>query len=357
MISVIVPFFNSERYLKDCLQSILKQSYSEIEIVCIDDGSTDSSAAIVAEIMESDKRIRLFQQKNKGRSAARNLGIEVSIGEYICFVDSDDLIPPDSLELLLSSLNKNKTDAAVGSITVEYDAHRELRESDLAYYTITKKGAFKVTDELIESFHSSACGCLFKRTIINKFSLKFPEGLNYEDAYWHWCYFPLCRKISFVNNTVYRYIRRPNSIMSQTFETKKSIAIDHIYIIGEIYSFLKKNNLIEGREKTLLNLLEQYFWLSIKYSEKYETSIVAYQCAILLRKMKFNLDGNKTMKNIYEGNLEFLYNQSLSELNGKELVLFLRLKSLADSLFPEGTKRRAVLYRFGRFVFRSLKRS
>lgn len=356
MISVIVPFYNGERYLKDCIESISKQSYSDIEIICIDDGSNDSSPVIISDLMKYDKRIKQFKQQNTGRSSARNFGLRVSKGDYICFVDADDIIPNNSLELLYHSILTNNSDASVGSIEVDYEAHNELRESDLAYYTVSKKGSFIVTDEVIESFHSSACACLFKKDLIEKFALRFPEGINYEDAYWHWSYFSICKTISFVNQTVYKYIRRPGSIMSQTFEAKDNLAVEHILIMEKIYDFLSSQNLIKNREKTLLRLLEQYFWFAVKYSKKYEISLVAYRTSLLLRKMKFNLENFETLQKIYFGDLDFLYNKSLSSLSNQEIVTFLRIKSIIETLLPKGTIRRAFFHKFARTVYKSIKR-
>ena len=95
----------------------------------------------------------------------------------------------------------------MGSIEVEYDVHQEYKESNLAYYTVRKNGVYAVTDEIIDSFHCSSCACLFRKEIIEKYALRFPEGLNYEDAYWHWCYFSVCNTLSFVKRPVYKYIR------------------------------------------------------------------------------------------------------------------------------------------------------
>ena len=217
MIYVIVPFYNNERYLRDCPLSILSQSLRDFEIICVNDGSTDSSVEIVHKLMQEDDRIKLFSQQNRGRSSAHNLGLEKAEGEFVCFVDADGLLPGNSLEILYSSTTKYSSDASVGSIAVRYDVHHEFKESDLAYYTVRKNGVYAVTDEIIDSFHCSSCACLFRKEIIEKYALRFPEGLNYEDAYWHWCYFSVCNTVSFVKRSVYKYIRRPGSLMSLDF--------------------------------------------------------------------------------------------------------------------------------------------
>lgn len=356
MISVIVPFYNSERYLRDCLQSILSQSLRDIEIICVNDGSTDSSVEIVHKLMQEDDRIKLFSQQNRGRSSARNLGLEKAEGDFVCFVDADDLLPGNSLEILYSSTTKYSSDASVGSIAVRYDVHHEFKESDLAYYTVRKNGVYAVTDEIIDSFHCSSCACLFRKEIIEKYALRFPEGLNYEDAYWHWCYFSVCNTVSFVKRPVYKYIRRPGSLMSQTFEHGEQLPIQHLFIAEKIYDFFNAHNLVKGRERTLLHLVEQFFWFSVKYSPKHEISLVAYECGQLLKKMKLPLDGFETLKNIEEGDLHFLYATPERKISNSELVAFLRLKATINIVLPKGSFRRRLIHRCARSTYKCLSK-
>lgn len=106
-----------------------------------------------------------------------------------------------TLSILVPCYNVEKyLNQCLLSIAVEYDVHQEFKESDLAYYTVRKNGVYALTDETIDSFHCSACASLFRIDIIEKYALRFPEGLNYEDAYWHWCYFSVCNTVSFVSD-------------------------------------------------------------------------------------------------------------------------------------------------------------
>ena len=356
MISVIVPFYNSEKYLKDCLLSILSQSRGDIEIICVNDGSSDSSIEIVHELMHEDGRIKLFSQQNSGRSSARNLGLEKAEGHFVCFVDADDLLPENSLELLCDSITKYNSDASVGSIAVDYEVHQEFKESDSAYYTVRKSGVYALTDEVIDSFHCSSCACLFRREIIEKYALRFPEGLNYEDAYWHWCYFSICQTVSFIDRPVYKYIRRPGSVMSQTFEHKEQLSIQHLFIVEKIYDFFNVHNLVKGRERTLLYLVEQFFWLSVKYSPKHEISLVAYEGARLLKKMDLPVDDFETLTNIKNGDLHFLYTTPETKINHSELAAFLRLKAAINIVLPKGSIRRRFIYRCARSTYKCLSK-
>ena len=113
LISIIVPIYNSENYIKKCLDSILAQTYSNLEVILIDDGSTDNSYNICKDYQKKDNRIVLLQQKNAGVSRARNHGLEVAKGEYIGFVDSDDYIEPEMYEILLNSIIESNSKIAI----------------------------------------------------------------------------------------------------------------------------------------------------------------------------------------------------------------------------------------------------
>lgn len=357
MISVIVPIYNAQSYLEACLRSILNQTFIDFEVICVNDGSTDLSKQIVKDLSRSDSRIILYSQENKGRSSARNLGIEKSSGEYICFVDADDEIPPNSLELLYTSIIRDQSDASIGSISVDYDIHHEYKDCDSFSYTIKREGKYRVTDSIIESCHWSSCAVLFKRAIINQYKLRYPNGLNYEDAYWHWVYFPLCKSITFIKEPVYSYIRRPDSIMSQTFENKEQLAIQHLYIFEKIYDFYLSKGLLQKREEAVLRLLESFFWLSIKYSPKFEKSLSAYICAKILRKMNLPLEGFGTLKKIKEGELEFLYQSDGCEryFTPKELRVAKAVLDLINNVFPKGSVRRRSAVKVARTLIK-LKR-
>ena len=115
-ISVVVPIYNVERYLPACLDSVARQTVDDLEVVMVDDGSTDGSAALAGEYVSGDPRFRLVQQRNGGLSAARNTGIDAAGGEFIAFLDSDDVLPPNAYELLLGALDETGSDFATGNV-------------------------------------------------------------------------------------------------------------------------------------------------------------------------------------------------------------------------------------------------
>ena len=127
LISIIVPIYNSEKYLKQCLDSLLQQSYTNIEIICIDDGSKDCSSEIVEEYMRYDNRVKLIKQENAGVSRTRNNGINYAQGEYIMFVDSDDWIDLNTCETALNSIIINDADTVMWSYVSEREGGRIIK--------------------------------------------------------------------------------------------------------------------------------------------------------------------------------------------------------------------------------------
>ncbi len=185
MISVIVPVYNKEEYLGRCIDSVLGQTYADLELILVDDGSKDKSADICREYVNKDKRVRFFQKENGGASSARNFGIKEAKGEYIGFVDGDDWIEEDMYETLLSELDKFK-DAKNGPCAAQLMSEdhapdlRLIKEADRSDGRVELKKRDDYFRELImHTGDSSFCTKLFRADFIKKYS--FPEGKKNED--------------------------------------------------------------------------------------------------------------------------------------------------------------------------------
>lgn len=355
MISVIVPVFNVEKYLSKCLESITHQTLSNIEIICVNDGSTDNSLEILENFAKKDPRVKVYTKENGGLSSARNFGLDRAVGDFVAFVDSDDELYEDALENLFKSLVSDSTLASVGSIKVCYEAHHELKESDDSYYRLTNSGKTALTDSVIDSFHYSACGCLFSKEVIDNFHLRFPEGLYYEDAWWHWAFFSQLKFVSFVNKPVYKYFRRSVSIMSQTFDKSDDRAIHHLYVFDKLLNFWKNNNQLSQRQGTLLLLLENFFWFSFRYSPPQERPFVICECMNIMRKYNIKVNSNPTLCKIQKGDLSTFFPSNEEGKNDLTYARYLQIKSAVDKLFPENSRRRLYCYGVARRLFKFLK--
>ncbi|MEV1287840.1 glycosyltransferase [Micromonospora sp. NPDC049679] len=180
LLTVVVPIYNVERYLAECLASLAGQTYRDLDIVLVDDGSTDASAAVAQEWTAQDPRFRLLRQANQGLGAARNAGIRTATGDYLAFVDSDDVLPPYAFEVLVGALERSGSDFASGNVALW--TSRGLRQSPLhrGTHRHTRLGV-RLSDQRNLVYDRLACNKVFRRSFWEKHGLRFPEGVRYED--------------------------------------------------------------------------------------------------------------------------------------------------------------------------------
>lgn len=223
LISVIVPIYNTEKYLVECVESIRKQTYSNIEIILVDDGSTDASIEICDEFAEKDSRVRVFHKENEGVAVARNFGIQQSNGQYVVIVDSDDVAVDKMIEVLYTQIKENDADIAVGDYYI-YD------ESDGNFYYYITEADYCVEvlspQELIDrqagawKWNSTAFMLttfkLYKKVLFDDVS--FTHGRRFDDEASTHRLFLRSKKTVFVNDNVYLYRRRSGSIMRTEFD-------------------------------------------------------------------------------------------------------------------------------------------
>ena len=186
-ISVIIPVYNAENYLKECLNSICNQTYKNLEIICINDGSIDDSLQILEEFSKEDKRIKVFSQENQGTSVARNKGLELACGKYVAFVDADDWLDLSLYEVAVSKINQHKVDIVTWPYIREFEKESKKRKlfkkSEIAFYEqdYQKKFYKKVigitNEELIDpselDIMSSTCNKLYPLELIQKEQIRF----------------------------------------------------------------------------------------------------------------------------------------------------------------------------------------
>lgn len=221
LISIIVPIYNVEKYLHRCVDSILRQSYHNLEIWLVDDGSPDGCPAICDEYAGKDKRVKVIHKKNGGLSDARNVAIDVATGEYICFVDSDDYVSPDYVETMYKMIEKYHAEAAVinpiaidemGNLThqFQHDGQEYCWNADETIEQMFYQ----------EKFDTTAWGKLYHRSIFES-GIRYPKGLLFEDLPTTYRLFKQCDKIAFKAVELYYYLLRSDSIEGSVFSTAK----------------------------------------------------------------------------------------------------------------------------------------
>lgn len=225
LISIVVPIYNVENYLRMCLDSIQNQTYQNFECLLINDGSPDNSADICREYLAKDARFRYFEKENGGSSSARNFGIERSEGEYVTFVDSDDWLEHDALQLLYDALKKENADISIG----RYNCYDESRCQYL-FYDSNPDDSLEVIEgkEIIdrEGVEEMKTGNwtvaylkLFKRELLQ--DLPFPIGKMAEDTYWTWKVLLKASKVVYLNRCIYWYRVGLTGTLSNTWSEKR----------------------------------------------------------------------------------------------------------------------------------------
>lgn len=262
-ISVIVPVYNVDKYLKECLNSLLNQTFNDIEIICVNDGSTDNSLSILEEYEQKDSRVRIITQKNSGAAAARNTGIKAANGKYITFVDADDYIEKETYETARKYIENS--DLVAWGINVFGEHSLKQRKSDNKYYQIKYKGQVSLSDNVILETDCSVCNKLFKNEILKKNKIVFPEGLHYEDALFWWKYAINSDTAYFIDSYFYNYRRRDNSIMTNTF-ISCDYAIEHLYIVDEFYKYLNEHNVFNKEIYLFVSVFKSGFYFAYSFS-------------------------------------------------------------------------------------------
>lgn len=214
MISIIVPVYNASLYLRECLDSILTQSYTDYELILVNDGSTDGSDAILSAYKDAYSCIRLICQENKGVSAARNRGLDCAAGEWVTFVDADDCLLPGALALLVERACTTKSDIVVANA---------LKNEDGVSTVLHTWPDEVVPCTLLPIKHLALWGYLFRSDIIKQSGVRFIEGLAYsEDRLFIYQLFSFCRTIAYCREPVYIYRINPASACASANAIRKA---------------------------------------------------------------------------------------------------------------------------------------
>lgn len=232
LISVIVPVYNVELYLHRCVDSILAQTYTNLEIILVDDGSPDKCGEICDEYAGKNAKVKAIHKINGGLSDARNVALTICKGEYITFIDSDDYVGCDYVKYLYELLVKNSSDISVCNMAKVYNKGK-LRLSENDFELVFSKVEALETMLYQRYLDTSACGKLYKRNLFK--TIRYPVGMLYEDFATTYHLLHLCERISYGNRMEYYYFQRPCSIMNKPFNVQKMQLID---IADEVLLFV-----------------------------------------------------------------------------------------------------------------------
>lgn len=294
-ISVIVPVYNKEKYISRTLDSLANQTLSDIEIICVDDGSTDNSLSVLKYYSNKYDNIKLISQKNKGLAGARNTGLKYSTSELIQFCDADDYYTDDMCLSMFNSINDNNSDIAACQIKVKYETNSEMMQSDSEYYRLMFDECTDNINLVLDNLDTSVCNKIFKASILKKYDIKFLEGYYYEDDNFFFKYLSVSNRISFVKQDMYIYTRYQNSIMNKTF-MKTYYAIDHIRICNDVLDFIVKYKKLEQYHNEFVNMCTNGIEFSLRYCPKKYYPFLFYEANKLVRRLQKHTKLNSLLK-------------------------------------------------------------
>lgn len=309
LISIIIPIYNASMHINKCLNSLINQTYKNIEIILIDDGSTDDSYILCKEFEKVDKRIKVFHQENSGVSSARNFGLQVAKGDYITFVDSDDYVEKDIYELLINCINKDKAQIAICNIYYE-TINKEQVYSYFYKDFVFSRHDFPLIMNNILSINGYVWNKLYDRKLIYKNDefIKFSENICIsEDSLFNYEIYNQNENFvcSYINKKMYHYIQVENSACNQKFTLKK------------LQHFMAREKEIDILEKNSVNA----DFLKIDY-------VISF-CKTKILIELLNIEKTNLYKEVEEKNKLYLETIHLTKISNK-----LKLKFLIVKYFP-----------------------
>lgn len=257
LVSIIVPVYNIEAYIEKCLQSILSQTYQNIEIIIIDDGSTDGSGKICDDFQKIDSRIKVYHRDNFGLSATRNFGIKKSKGNLIAFIDGDDSVEPEYIERLVTSLRDD--------IDIVVCGYSEITSQNQKKTIMPQKqilsGIAATTQLLVgqDNIDIVAWNKLYRKTLFTTNNISYPEGDIFEDTLTTYKIYSCSKKIAYNNYPLYNYYRRANSITNKAKTTQGFAAKNRA--AREAKDYFRNNNQKLQQAATISELLSHLSYI------------------------------------------------------------------------------------------------
>lgn len=278
-VSVIIPVYNEEAYLKECLDSVLSQSLKDTEIICIDDGSTDDSQQILEDYMKKDNRIILLKQKNRYAGTARNLGMKHAIGKYLCFLDADDFFSPLFLEKMYSVAEENISDVVICNNNV-YDINMEQITKVVMgeqYLPENKKRFCRedIPDRLFQITNGWPWNKLFLADFVKQNALRFAETRTANDGYFVFMALAKAKRITKIEDYLVNWRINNQNSLSNTRNISWYCGFQMLY---DIKQGLIKSNLYQVLEKTFLNFSLEYLIWSLENMISYTAKEKIFYC-------------------------------------------------------------------------------
>lgn len=257
LISVLIPAYNVEKYIGKCLESILSQTYENIEIVVIDDGSTDNTLSVCDEYAAKSNKIRVIHTQNGGVSKARNMALEFSKGDFVAWIDADDLVSCKYIETLYNLLKNNDADVAVVGFEKFVENPPFVQEED--YKCLVCDKYYPLKQLTFDYLWLVQWGKLIKKEFYN--GIKYPEGQNHEDEYVMYQLYYRTNRIAYALNPLYFYRENPESIMGKKYNESRLFVLEALHNRVKFYEEHKEEELVRLTILKLLGMYRNHYYL------------------------------------------------------------------------------------------------
>ena len=305
-ITIIVPVYNVEKYLRECIDSIINQTYKNIEIILVDDGSKDKSGAVCDEYAAIDSRIKVIHKKNEGLGFARNSGLEITDGEYVTFIDSDDKADSDLIQSLVDCVKDSACDTCIGGfkritedgeVTFKENYGNKLFTGSDVYNNLFAR-MLGSSPEKHDAIKMSVWNVLYSVKIIKENNLRFPSEREFisEDIIWNSEYFKYSQKAMLTDSTAYNYRITPSSL-TQKYKP------DMLGKICVLYNELCRRVLWE--EEKVLRIQRQFF-VNLRVCIKQENAQSSKKSPNEIKESLKTILNNETVKNVSKNYLKFI---------------------------------------------------
>lgn len=301
--SIIIPVYNVSQYLSRCLESVINQTLKEIEIICIDDESTDGSREILEKYAQQDSRIIFRTQKNQGQGSARNHGLNIAKGKYVQFLDSDDFYEPDCCKKMYEVMEKQKVDVACFEPNVIYEAYSFRKKEDAVYFSLKQRGLQTITTSTVKTIDVNCWNKTFRRKFLEDNNIRFPEKLHFEDVAFFWFWVTKAKVVYSLKEHLINYVRHQNSFVGNIFDRKSSHVMDAMKVNVIIYDYLKKNNVFNkfGEEFVKYIMFKLQWQLSFVPNSDIETrQTLINKTSDLLNKCDIDLELTEKEQLLFE---------------------------------------------------------
>ena len=303
LISIVIPVYNVEDFVGKCLSSVKKQKYENLDIVIVDDGSTDESSKICDEFAKNEKRARVFHKKNGGLSDARNFGIKKAKGEIIAFIDSDDFIDENFIDAMYEEMIRNDADIVVCGYDLVRPEPKTISGRDAVIKLLTKQ----------ENVDTVVWNKLYKKSLFINNDIWFPKGKKHEDTLITYKIFSKAKIVVYLDKSLYYYVDRSGSIM-KTEKIEERLMMRELAAQEAIEFFKNNKDLKQAAEVALL--LAKYAYIDFAINGKIEREY-GELAKKWIKKYSKSIDNNKFLTKKLK-----IYNVMNNYLNGKIYWLF-----------------------------------